>query len=139
MSAIYSTAAVSTGDGREGQVRTIDGQVQLDLAMPRELGGAGGATNPEQLFALGYSACFHSALKRVAQLEKITVTDSAVTAEVGLEKVDTGMALTVALHAELSGVDQATAESLMAKAHALCPYSAAVKGNVDVTLDVVVG
>jgi Ohr subfamily peroxiredoxin len=99
------------------------------------MGGAGGATNPEQLFAAGYAACFHSALKVVARSQKVAITDSAVTAEVGIGPNDAGgFALEVALHVELGGVDQAAADALVEAAHQVCPYSNATRGNVPVTL-----
>ena len=139
MPVLYTAAAMSTGDARNGHVRSSDGLVDLDLATPKEMGGAGGATNPEQLFAAGYSACFHSALKAVARQKKITLADSAVSAEVGIGPNDAGgFALTVALHVELSGVDQATADELAEAAHQVCPYSNATRGNIPVTVDATV-
>jgi len=139
MSALYTAVATATGDGRDGRSRSDDGLLDVDLAIPKEMGGAGGATNPEQLFAAGYAACFHSALKVVARRERATVSDSAVVAEVSLHPTpEGGFALTVALHAELGGVDQATADALVAAAHQVCPYSNATRGNVDVTVDATV-
>jgi lipoyl-dependent peroxiredoxin len=136
---LYTAAAMSTGDGRNGHVRSADGLIDMDLAIPKEMGGAGGATNPEELFAAGYSACFHSALKAVAGQRTLTLADSAVSAEVGIGPNDQGgFALTVALHVELSGVDQATADDLVATAHQVCPYSNATRGNIDVTVDATV-
>ncbi|MFC4950057.1 organic hydroperoxide resistance protein [Pseudonocardia sp. GCM10023141] len=135
MSALYTAAALSTGDGRNGHVRTSDGTIDLDLAIPKEMGGAGGATNPEQLFAAGYAACFHSALKLVAGQRKAAITDSSVSAEVGIGPNDAGgFALSVELEVELSGVDHATAESLVEEAHQVCPYSNATRGNIPITL-----
>jgi lipoyl-dependent peroxiredoxin len=117
-----------------------DGLIDLDLAIPKEMGGTGGATNPEQLFAAGYAACFHSALKAVAQRKKQPVSDSAVTAEVGIGAEDAGrFGLAVTLHVELGGVDQATADALVEAAHQVCPYSNATRGNVAVTLEATVG
>lgn len=139
MNAVYTAVATATGDGRNGHTRSSDGLVDHDLATPKEMGGPGGATNPEQLFAAGYAACFHSAVKMVARTRKVEITDSAVTAEVGIGPVEpAGFGLTVALHVELGGVDQATAEEIVATAHTVCPYSNATRGNVDVTLDVAV-
>jgi Ohr subfamily peroxiredoxin len=139
MTPLYTAVATATGDGRNGRTRSDDGLVDHALATPAELGGAGGATNPEQLFAAGYAACFHSALKTVARAQKITITDSAVTAEVGIgANGEGGYGLTVALHAEIGGVDQTTADALVAAAHAVCPYSNATRGNVEVTLEAVV-
>ena len=139
MPTVYTAAAMSTGDARNGHVRSSDGLIDLDLATPKEMGGAGGATNPEQLFAAGYSACFHSALKAVARSKKVTITDSSVSAEVGIGPNDQGgFALTVALHAEIGGVDQATADELVQAAHQVCPYSNATRGNIPVTLEATV-
>jgi lipoyl-dependent peroxiredoxin len=139
VSTVYTAAAMSTGDGRNGHVRSSDGQIDLDLAIPKEMGGAGGATNPEQLFAAGYAACFHSALKMLAGKQKAPVTDSSVAAEVGIGPNDAGgFALTVALHVELAGVDQATADQLVEAAHQVCPYSNATRGNIPVTLEATV-
>ncbi len=139
MSTLYTAAAMSTGDARNGHVRSSDGFIDLDLATPKAMGGAGGATNPEELFAAGYSACFHSALKAVARQKKITISDSSVSAEVGIGPNDAGgFALTVALYAELSGVDQATADELVEAAHQVCPYSNATRGNIPVTVEATV-
>jgi Ohr subfamily peroxiredoxin len=138
MSVVYTAVATATGEGREGRTRSSDGLLDLDLAVPREMGGAGGATNPEQLFAAGYSACFHSALKSVARRDKVTFTDSAVTAEVGIgPNGEGGFGLEVTLHVELGGIDQDAAERLVEAAHQVCPYSNATRGNVPVTLEVV--
>jgi Ohr subfamily peroxiredoxin len=140
MSVVYTAVATSTGDGRNGHTRSSDGLIDLDLAIPKEMGGAGGATNPEQLFAAGYGACFHSALKAVARAQKVTFTDSAVTAEVGIGPNDAGgFGLEVTLHIELGGIDQATAEALVEAAHGVCPYSNATRGNIPVTLETVTG
>jgi Ohr subfamily peroxiredoxin len=136
---LYTAAAMSTGDARNGHVRSSDGRLDFDLAIPKEMGGSGDATNPEQLFAAGYAACFHSALKAVTGQRKAKVTDSSVSAEVGIGPNDAGgFGLTVALHVELSGVDQATADELVAAAHQVCPYSNATRGNIEVTLDTTV-
>ncbi len=139
MKVLYTAAAMSTGDARNGHVRSSDGLVDLDLATPKEMGGAGGATNPEQLFAAGYSACFHSAMKSVARARKLMIPDSSVSAEVGIGPLGGGrFGLTVALHAELSGIDQATADDLVVAAHQVCPYSNATRGNITVTVDATV-
>ena len=130
---------MSTGDARNGHVRSSDGQIDLDLAVPKEMGGAGGATNPEQLFAAGYAACFHSALKAVAGQQKVKLADSSVSAEVGIGPNDAGgFGLQVALHVELTGLDQSAADDLVAAAHQVCPYSNATRGNIEVTLDTTV-
>ncbi len=139
MNVVYTAVATATGDGRNGHTATSDNLVSHDLAVPVEMGGPGGATNPEQLFAAGYAACFHSALKMVARTRKTAIEDSAVTAEVGIGQLDSGgFGLTVALHAEIGGVDQATADELVAAAHEVCPYSNATRGNVGVTVDATV-
>jgi lipoyl-dependent peroxiredoxin len=140
-SILYTAIATATGDGRDGHARSSDGVLEVDLATPKELGGAGGAkTNPEQLFAAGYSACFHSALKASSKKHGVPITDSSVTAEVGIgRRAEGGMGLAVTLHIELGGVSQEDAEKAAAVAHQLCPYSNATRGNVDVVLDVTVG
>lgn len=137
MSALYTASATATGDGRSGHVRSSDGVLDLDLAVPKEMGGPGGAlTNPEQLFAAGYAACFHSALKRVAALQKITLEDTAITVDVGIGQLPTGgFGLTVTIEAELPGHDEQTARSLLHAAHQVCPYSNATRGNIEVVLN----
>jgi len=136
--ALYTASATATGDGRSGHTRSSDGVLDLDLAVPKEMGGPGGhLTNPEQLFAAGYAACFHSALKRVAANQKIQLTDTAITVDVGIGPNDNGgFGLQVAIEAELPGLDEATAQSLIDAAHQLCPYSNATRGNVEVTLTI---
>jgi len=136
--AVYTASATATGDGRNGHVRSIDGVLDFDLAIPKEMGGPGGAlTNPEQLFAAGYAACFHSALKRIAANQKITLTDTAITVDVGIGPNGAGgFGLTVAIEVEAPSVDEATAQQLIEAAHQLCPYSNATRGNIDVKLSV---
>lgn len=137
MQVLYTASAHATGDGRDGHVRTSDGTLDLDLAIPKEMGGAGGAANPEQLFAAGYAACFHSALRLVARQSRADVTGSTVDAEVGIGPNGSGgFGLTVALVVGLPGVERSAAEELVAKAHQVCPYSNATRGNIDVTLTV---
>jgi len=138
MSAVYTASATATGDGRGGHTRSSDGVLDLDLAVPKEMGGPGGhLTNPEQLFAAGYAACFHSALKLVAGKQKITLTDTAITVDVGIgPNGQGGFGLTIAIEAELPGLDETTARGLLDAAHQVCPYSNATRGNVDVTLTV---
>ncbi|MGP4020967.1 Ohr family peroxiredoxin [Saccharopolyspora sp. 5N708] len=137
MGVLYQTSATAVGDGREGSVRSADGVLDVKLAAPTALGGGGGAaTNPEQLFAAGYAACFHSAIRWIAQQREIAVDDSAVTAEVGLTAASDGLALTAALRVRLPGVPTGTARDLVEQAHRTCPYSAAIRGNVDVALHV---
>jgi Ohr subfamily peroxiredoxin len=134
MPEVYRTTAVSTGDGRNGHSRTSDGVIDIDLATPKEQGGPGGATNPEQLFAAGYAGCFHSSLKVAARGEGITLTGSEVAVTVGLVKDDGGFSLAVSISADLPGVSVEQGEHLLALAHQRCPYSKATRGNVDVRL-----
>ena len=137
MNALYTAKATSTGAGRNGHVASSDGVLEHDLSMPKELGGAGGAgTNPEQLFAAGYAACFHSALQAVARGEKLSVRDSTVTAEVGIGKQGEGFGLTVDLVVSLPGLEAEAAQKLVDTAHQVCPYSNATRGNIDVNLRV---
>ena len=138
MPAVYTAVATATGEGRNGHTRSSDGRIDLDLAVPTEMGGPGGGANPELLFAAGYAACFHSALKLVARQQKATFTDSAVTAEVGIGPSDSGgFGLEVTLRVELGGIDDASAEKLVEAAHGVCPYSNATRGNIPVTLETV--
>ncbi len=131
MTVLYTAEATATGEGRSGRTRTSDGLVDLELAIPKEMGGPGGATNPEQLFATGYSACFHSALQLVARKQKVDIEGSTVTAEVGIgPNGDGGFALNVALLVELPGVPEEQAQQLAEAADAVCPYSNAVRGNI---------
>lgn len=137
-SIVYTAVSTSTGDGRNGHVRTNDGLIDADVRTPKEMGGEGGATNPEQLFASGYAACFHSALKATSKVHGVTVVDSAVTAEVGIgSNGKGGFELAVTLHVEIGGgVSQEDAEKAVAVAHEVCPYSNATRGNVEVILEV---
>jgi lipoyl-dependent peroxiredoxin len=137
MKPLYSTSATAQG-GRTGRVATTDGHFTYALSMPKELGGPGGeGTNPEQLFAAGYAACFESALRLVARMQKLAVDDATITAEVTLNKTDAGgFALSVALTGKLPGLAPEAAQALMQAAHAVCPYSAATRGNIDVALRV---
>lgn len=139
MNILYTAEATAWG-GREGRVVSSDKVLDLDLAIPTSMGGPGGEkSNPEQLFAAGYSACFHSALKLVAAAEKVDVSESAVTAKVGIGANDAGgFGLQVELEAELPDVEQSVAEALVARAHEVCPYSNATRGNIEVTLTVTV-
>ena len=136
MEAIYTASATATGDGRNGHVRSADGVLDFDLAIPKEMGGPGGALpNPEELFAAGYAACFHSALKAAARLAKVTLADTAVTIDVGVGRNEQGgFGLKAAIEAEINGVDEATAHQLLETAHQLCPYSNATRGNIEVQL-----
>jgi osmotically inducible protein OsmC len=135
---LYTAHATSTG-GRDGAARTDDGLLDVKLAPPKELGGAGGATNPEQLFAAGYSACFLGALKHVAGIEKVKVpADASIDASVGIGQIPQGFGIEVALTIRLPGLEKSVAESLVEKAHQVCPYSNATRGNIEVTLTTVV-
>lgn len=132
MNPIYSTRVTATG-GRDGKVVSEDGVLQVEVRIPKEMGGAGGAyTNPEQLFAAGYAACFDSALNFVALKQKIKI-QSSITATVSLNTSETGgFDLSVVLEAAIQGVDRDTALNLLEQAHATCPYSRATRNNVDV-------
>ncbi len=136
---LYIAEATSTG-GRDGRSRTSDGKLELKLSTPKELGGAGGeGTNPEQLFASGYSACFIGALKFVAGQEKKALpAETSITANVGIGQIPGGFGLDIDLHIHLPGLAQADADALVEKAHQVCPYSNATRGNVDVRLHVAV-
>ena len=136
MKILYTAEATATGDGRDGKVRSSDGLIDTAVAVPAEMGGAGGATNPEQLFAAGYAACFHSALRVVARRAKADVDGSTVTARVGIGPDGGGYGLAVTLRVGLPGVERSAAEQLVAAAHQVCPYSNATRGNIDVTLEV---
>jgi Ohr subfamily peroxiredoxin len=137
MQVLYKAVATATG-GRDGQAKSSDGILDVKLSTPKELGGPGGeATNPEQLFAAGYSACFIGAMKFVSGQEKIKVPDDAsVRGEVGIGKSDPGFKLDIDLFVSLPGLEQKQAEDLVAKAHQVCPYSNATRDNVDVRLHV---
>lgn len=138
MNVLYSTTATATGDGRNGHTATEDGMVDVDVRVPKELGGPGGATNPEQLFAAGYAACFHSAMKLVAKSMEIDTTDSEVSVTVGLGMLDGGafnLALEIDVHVPNATADRA--QALVERAHEVCPYSNATRGNVEVTLGVI--
>ncbi len=131
----YTTEATSTGGGRDGHVRSDDGFIDQDLTMPPELGGPGGATNPEQLFAAAYAACFHGALRLAARTAKTTVPDDTqVTATIQLAPDDVSFHVAADITAHLPGLDQAAADELVEAAHRVCPYSKATRGNVEVTL-----
>ncbi|MDG5496398.1 organic hydroperoxide resistance protein [Niveispirillum sp. BGYR6] len=139
MKILYTATAKATG-GRDGRATSDDGLLDVALAAPKALGGAGGATNPEQLFAAGYSACFIGALKFVGGRDKIAVpADVSVTANVGIGPRDDGegFGLDVTLNVSLPGLDAAVANDLVARAHKVCPYSHATRGNINVTTKLV--
>ncbi|MFC4810192.1 organic hydroperoxide resistance protein [Paenibacillus sp. GCM10023250] len=135
METLYTAIATAEG-GRDGRVTSSDGVLDLNLTMPKALGGNGAeGTNPEQLFAAGYAACFHSALKLVARMQKVEHEGTDVTAHVSIGKAaDGGFQLAAQLHVNVDGVSQETAEALVKAAHGVCPYSRATRGNIDVTL-----
>jgi Ohr subfamily peroxiredoxin len=137
MKVLYITEAVVEG-GRAGHGRTSDGRLAVQLSVPKELGGDGGpGTNPEELFAVGYAACFQSSLLSVARGRKLDASDSTITAQVGIGPTGHGgFGLAVALDLHAPNVSRVDAEDLMRRAHAVCPYSNATRGNVDVTLRV---
>lgn len=137
MKTLYMTKATARG-GRDGHVESDDGNFRADLSIPKSLGGPGkpGATNPEQLFAAGYAACFESAVRHVARLGKIPVSDLTVEAHVGLIPDQEGFALTVSLHLIFSGIEKAVAEQLVEAADRVCPYSKALRNNVKVAISI---
>ncbi|MBD8680206.1 organic hydroperoxide resistance protein [Pseudomonas sp. CFBP 13719] len=139
MNVLYTATATATG-GRDGRAVSSDKILDVALATPKELGGAGGeATNPEQLFAAGYSACFIGALKFVAGQNKRSIpADTSITAQVGIGQIPGGFGLDIDLNINLPGLEQADAEALVEAAHQVCPYSNATRGNVEVRLHVTV-
>ena len=136
--ALYSVEALATGDGRNGHVASATGRVDTDLAVPKEMGGSGAdLPNPEELFAAGYAACFHSALKLVAGKRKADVTDSTVGTRVGINPTDDGgFGLAVDLEVVIPGLPHDQAQELAEAAHQVCPYSNATRGNIPVTVTV---
>ncbi|MEB3754022.1 organic hydroperoxide resistance protein [Acinetobacter sp. MD2(2019)] len=136
---VYVAKAKATG-GRDGRATSNDGVLDVQLGVPKEMGGAGGAaTNPEQLFAAGYSACFLGAMKFVASRDKVTLPkDLFIEGEVGIGPIPTGFSIEVTLNIHLEGMEREAAEALVEAAHIVCPYSNATRGNIDVTLNVIV-
>ena len=131
---LYTAHAKATG-GRDGRARTSDGRIDVVLKPPKEMGGSGEGVNPEQLFAAGYSACFIGAIKFVAGQDKIAVpADTSIEGSVGIGPIAAGFGLQVELKVSMPGVDRAVAQALIEKAHKVCPYSNATRGNIDVTL-----
>jgi Ohr subfamily peroxiredoxin len=137
MKPLYTAVATAQG-GRQGHVESDDGLITLDLAIPKAMGGPGGGSNPEQLFAAGYSACFHSALLYVAGMQKLNAAGSTVTGHVTIGQQDDGPGFTLAVRHEvrIPNLDQAAAEKLVADAHQVCPYSNATRGNIPVDFEV---
>ena len=139
MSALFTTSVLATG-GRSGRVVSEDNIIDFQLVSPKELGGTGGeGTNPEQLFAAGYSACFDGALNLIIKREKADVSSTSIKADVHFlkDESDGGFKIGVTLNAHLEGVDEAKAKELVEKAHDFCPYSKATRGNVEVELKIV--
>lgn len=136
MEPLYTTEALATGEGRNGHVRTVDGAFDADLAIPVEMGGSGKGLNPEQLFASGYAACFHSALQMVARMQKKNVEGSSVGAKVSIGKQGEGFGLAVELEVIIPNLPQDEAQALADTAHQVCPYSNATRGNIPMTVTV---
>ena len=137
MKILYTAEALATGAGRDGHVRSTDGLVDLDLAVPKDMGGSGNGANPEELFAAGYSACFHSALQAVARSAKADLGDSSVGAKVSIGPNDAGgFQLEVTLEVVIPDLPHDQAQELVEQAHQVCPYSNATRGNIDVHLKV---
>ncbi|MFN7121896.1 MAG: organic hydroperoxide resistance protein [Hydrogenophaga sp.] len=134
---VYTARAHTTG-GREGTSRSDDGMLDVKLSPPKAMGGSGAATNPEQLFAAGYSACFMGAMKHVAGMKKIVVpADAAIDAEVDIGPIPAGFGIAARLNVSLPGMDRAVAQDLVDTAHQVCPYSNATRGNINVTITLV--
>ncbi|WP_281361477.1 organic hydroperoxide resistance protein [Mycolicibacterium sediminis] len=137
---VYTAESTATGGGRDGHVKSTDGKIDLNTRPPKEMGGSGEGVNPELLFSAGWSACFLGALRLVAKNEKVTIDDaSGITAQIGFGKdvgegSDGGFGLTAHLLGYLPGLEQDAADALMEKAHEVCPYSKATRGNIDVKL-----
>ena len=134
---LYTAEALSTGDGRNGHVTSTDKRIDLDLAIPVEMGGSGDGANPEELFAAGYAACFHSALNLLARREKFDTEGSTVTARVGIGPDGPGYGLAVTLLVHLPNVPAERAREVTEAAHQVCPYSRATHGNIEVNLQIV--
>ena len=138
MKKLYTASVTSTG-GREGRAVSSDKVLDVKLAMPKELGGASGnATNPEQLFAAGYSSCFENAVRHIARMKQINVTESHVTADIDLSALPSGaFMLGVSLKVSLPGLDRTVAQELVDTAHQVCPYSNATRGNIEVKIELI--
>jgi lipoyl-dependent peroxiredoxin len=131
---IYKAHAIATG-GRDGSAKSSDGLLDVKLSVPKEMGGAGGGVNPEQLFAAGYSACFLGALKFVAGMQKVAVpADANINATVGIGQIPAGFGIEVQMVVSLPGMDRDVAQALVNKAHEVCPYSNATRGNIEVSI-----
>jgi lipoyl-dependent peroxiredoxin len=137
MERLYTAHATATG-GRDGRAKTDDGKVEVGLSRPKEMGGDGSGTNPEQLFACGYAACFLGAVGFVAQQQKVAMPkDASVSAAVGIGKIEGGFGLAVELEISLPGIEASQARELVEKAHRVCPYSNATRGNIEVKSTIV--
>jgi lipoyl-dependent peroxiredoxin len=133
---VYKAHATSTG-GRDGTSKTSDGSLDIKLAVPKEMGGAGGGVNPEQLFAAGYSACFLGAMKFVAGTQKMALpADTSINATVGIGQIPAGFGIEVQMVVNVPGMDKVAAQALVDKAHQVCPYSNATRGNIEVSITV---
>ncbi|MDJ0388669.1 organic hydroperoxide resistance protein [Roseomonas sp. E05] len=135
--ALYTGTATAKG-GRNGHVESSDGLLKFDLSIPKAMGGPGkeGATNPEQLFAAGYAACFGSAVDAVGRQKKLDTAGAEVTCNVGIDKVEGGFQLSARIQVKLPALDKAQAQEVAEAAHQMCPYSKATRGNIDVSLEV---
>lgn len=137
MNPLYTAEALSTGAGRDGRVTTPDGNLDMTMAPPKEMGGSGEGANPELLFAAGYAACFHSALQGVARTRKVAISESSVGSRVQIgPDGEGGYQLAVVLEVVLPGIPQAEAQELADAAHQVCPYSNATRGNIEVSVQV---
>lgn len=137
MTPLYTAEALSTGAGRNGRVATASGTVNLELAIPKEMGGSGHGANPEELFAAGYAACFHSALQMVARNQKATISNTSVGSRVHvLPNGAGGFVLAVTLEVVIPGMEHDQAQALADAAHLVCPYSNATRGNIEVVVNV---
>ncbi|NYI94442.1 Ohr subfamily peroxiredoxin [Streptomonospora nanhaiensis] len=136
----YTAEATVEGEGRKGRGRTADGRLDVELSVPKGLGGDDGpGTNPEQLFAVGYAACFHGALKKVARESGASLEGSTIDAKVSIGSVEDGLSLAVELNVTVPGKPQEEVQKLVEAAHQVCPYSRATRGNIEVTLNAVAG
>ena len=137
---VYTAIAHASGGGRDGHVRSEDDRIDLDTRPPKEMGGSGEGTNPEQLVAAGWAACFNGALQHTMKSEGVEIDKSPeVVIECSINKIDDGFQITAAIQATVFGVDQETAEKLVNKAHQFCPYSRAFRGNVDPEVTAIAG
>ncbi|MXG89983.1 Ohr family peroxiredoxin [Nocardioides flavescens] len=137
METLYTAEALATGGGRNGHVRTSEGTLDLDLAVPTAMGGSGQGANPEQLFAAGYAACFHSALQAVARAQKVDLGDSSVGGQVSIgPNGEGGFQLAVRLEVVVPDLPHDQAQALADAAHQVCPYSNATRGNIEVVVEV---